>query len=130
MTTKIKMFGTCNDTDKWAVCVDGYFGLFADKVSAERVYDMIGGTDGSDGLADTAFGSCCILSPGYRPNIGEWEQWQGGMDYISLHRAISIEDYIVKTPIRLNYKVLPQTSTVKDRLQLKRFFGDMLGNLY
>lgn len=126
---KIKMFATHNDTDKYAVCVDGYFGLFDTEAEAKRVWDMIGGTSGSDGLADTAFGSASFLRPGHVVKFYDESEPDGGFDRISDHQPIDIKGYIVKTPLRLEHKVLINRGTTKERLQFKRFFGDMFGNI-
>lgn len=60
---KISMFSTDNDTDKYAVCVDGYFELFETSEEANRVYELTGGVDGEDGASGTPFGSVSLLPP-------------------------------------------------------------------
>jgi hypothetical protein len=125
--TKISMFATSNDTDRWAVCVDGYFGLFAGQPEAERVYSLIGGHEGDDGLADTAFGSAQLLPPGHVAKfIGGWIP-ESGISLISEHRAIDIDGYIRKQPIRQALQSRSDflaTGTTKDRLRAKRWFAD------
>lgn len=62
--SRIPMFATCNDTDRFAVCVDGRFGLFSSREDAERVYALIGGRDEEGELEETPFGSAALLPPG------------------------------------------------------------------
>ena len=65
-TADVQIFATHNSTNRHAVLIDGRFGLFDDLAEAERVYDLIGGDDGSDGLAETPFGSCQLVPAGYQ----------------------------------------------------------------
>jgi hypothetical protein len=123
----LPMFGTENDTNKWAVAVDGYFGLFDDKATAEKVYQSIGGYDGADGLAGTGFSSAQILPPHYKPvYIGGWEP-SGGIAKLSEYRAIDIADYIRKRPMRQQRNYTEKERTLAGRLADKKFMRDFFG---
>jgi hypothetical protein len=104
---KINEFATHNDTDMWAVCVDGFFGLFADKAEAQKVYESVGGDEGDDGLAETCFGSACLLPPHYVCKFYDGTEPKGGFDRISAHRPIDIAGYIKKHAERaqLNFEM-------------------------
>ena len=74
---RIPMFATRNDTDQFAVCVDGRFGLFPSREDAERVYALIGGRNEEGELEETPFGSAVLLPPGgggnrTRANLSEF----------------------------------------------------------
>jgi len=126
---KIRMFATANDTDKWAVCVDGFFGLFDDKTAAVKVYNLIGGESNED-LGDTAFGSCQILPPGARMwKVECTNPWNPEDDRISEHRAINIEDYIRKVPVRRSRRSFYQPTTPSERLATKKFFSGFFGEV-
>lgn len=122
MKTRIPMFATANDTDQWAVCVDGYFGLFATQAEAQRVYGLI--CAAGQHFDDTAFGSCQLLHPGYRPlnglsaTLGEPQDMTEAV--LSQRRAIDIEGYILKRPARQARQYRPEQTTAAQRLAEKR----------
>jgi len=105
--SKIEMFATENDTDLWAVAVDGFFGLFKTKTEADKVYSLIGGTDDDSGdqLAETAFGAAQQIPPRYKPKNAKCK--------ISDFTPINIKDYITKHASRdmKNWKL----KTLKER---------------
>lgn len=102
MERELSAFATRNNTDKWAIVVDGQYGLFATKDEAVKVYNLVGGADGSDGLADTPFGSCNILPPNSRPN---WlPQFQAEMEA----EELDITDY---TPIDITSYIIDHWAT-------------------
>lgn len=87
LRTAIPIFASQNDTDYFAVCVDSRFGLFPTREEAERVYALIGGYDGDDGLAETPFGSAMLIPPdgGCRNST---------RDKLSAFAPVDIEAYI------------------------------------
>lgn len=124
MKNKVRVFATENDTNFFAVIVDGFFGLFATKGEADAAYANISRKHHFD---DSPFGSCEFLPPmtilkyvgGYMP--------ESGLDKISAHKAIDISNYIEKSwnkPVRYT----EDTSTPAERLawkkQAKLFFGE------
>lgn len=90
-SNKIPMFATANNTNKWAVCVDGKFGLFDNKEEADKCYETA--TKEND-ISDSPFGSMQLIGPGYRPI----NMLAGGEDmtraYLSDFEPIDIEKYI------------------------------------
>lgn len=122
------MFATSNDTDKWAVCVDGFFGLFKNKSEAENAYSEIGGCDGSDGLAETPFESAELLAP--NTHIKE-EPWGGWKCHTKLSEKVEINilDYIKKGwsksyPNRLRHEEVwkPAFQRLSEARKLRAFF--------
>ena len=65
-SNQIPMFATANDTDQWAVAVDGFYELFQSEEEARAVYKSLGASPGENGLDDTPFGSAQILHPRWR----------------------------------------------------------------
>ncbi len=61
---KVQMFATENDTDKWAVLVDGYFELFDTQSAALGMWTALGLQEEAE---DTVFGSFNLLEPGFSP---------------------------------------------------------------
>jgi len=96
---RINEFSTYNDTDKFALFVSGYFGLFDTKEEAEEVYKLIFKYD--QDFDSTPFGSACILEPQYEPKYIDDRTWQYR---VSEHRPIDIKNYILKRHIRSNNK--------------------------
>lgn len=90
---KISMFATANPTDKWAVCVDGMYGLYDDEAEALTVYNTTGGYDGDDGAAGTPFGSAQFLPPHYVP-INRLTGEPMVKTRLSITGAIDIKEYI------------------------------------
>jgi hypothetical protein len=74
----INMFATENDTKQFAVCIDGYFGLFDTEEEAKRVFKLIPNVDSA------FFSRPKILKPGFVPIITK----------LSNHEAINIEAYL------------------------------------
>jgi hypothetical protein len=82
----ISMFATENDTDKWVVAVDGYFGLFDTEKEADQVYEMIKSKY-------NWYNSAQIIEPQHKIS----DTWSGELpDKISLHTPIDIKDYIIR----------------------------------
>lgn len=79
------MFSTENDTPYYAVCVDGYFGLFTDKESAIDVYMRIGSID------DSPFGCAQFLPPHFKPKFIDGSLPESKL---SEHKSIDIAKYI------------------------------------
>lgn len=127
--TTISMFATQNDTDQWAVTVDGLFGLFTTETKAQDAYNATGGHDGSDGLADTPFGSSQLLAPGYTPY--DWRGDDMTETRLSERRAIDICDYIRKTRDRALLRVsLPMpTRPAWQRLADRRAWASLYDGL-
>jgi hypothetical protein len=93
------MFATHNDTDKWAVCVDGFFGLVETEEEAMALdRDILRGSSApeTDELCETPFGSAAVLRPGYVARFFDGSEPEGGFDRISAHDPIDIADYISK----------------------------------
>lgn len=107
------MFLTTNDTPSWAIAVDGFFGLFDDQIEALAVWSAIGGVQGSDGLAETAFGSAQILRPG--------ESRKTDKANLSAYQPIDISNYVKRHKSRRPAYVSPAT-TPAQRLEWRRFF--------
>ncbi len=127
--TKIKMFGTHNDTDKWVVAVDGWFGLFSTLKQANTAYDIVGGDEGSDGLAETPFGSAQIMPPHHIIKFRDGYAPDGGFDYISKHKPIDIVGYIRKQWTKMkSYSPTTELKTAKQRLEQKIFMKQFFGN--
>jgi hypothetical protein len=112
---KIKMFATANDTEKWVLCVDGYFGTFETKDECIAARKLIGDCDKH--FDDTPFGSVAILTPMSAPYFVD-PNWRPELDLISEHQAIDIVGYIIKQQRRDYWK--PDTRTAKERLADKR----------
>lgn len=126
-TEKINMFGTNNDTDKYVVAVDGYFGVFDNKKDAEKAYNMIGGYEGSDGLAETPFGSAQFMPPKFTMKYRQGFEPREGMDLISKHKPINIVTYIKKKYERSKRPLDARITTAKQRLDQKRFMKEFFG---
>lgn len=88
--TDISMFAIHNDTDKWAVIVDGRIGLYDSEAEAEKIYDMVGGDPNvvGDELSETPFGASQILRPGFKcencyheehDNLSDYENMAGDL---------------------------------------------------
>jgi hypothetical protein len=86
---KIEMFATHNDTDQYAICADGYFGLFDTRELAEQCYALV------DEICESGCGSMQMLPPGYEPRnrlaLGKPVMTQSRL---SESRAIDIAHYI------------------------------------
>lgn len=102
--TKIPTFATENDTDFWVVVVDDFFGIFKTKNEAKDVYEMIGGEDGDDGLAETPFGASQLMPPRYKPKNVLDKNWEPEAK-ISDFKPIDIKSYIQKTYKRDKYRL-------------------------
>lgn len=59
------MFATINDTNKWAVAIDGYYQLFDSKNDADNFYE----SSIPEYIEDSCFGSAMILPPQYIPKF-------------------------------------------------------------
>jgi len=95
---KIPMFATANNTQKWALCIDGHFGLFESKESAESLF--LNALPEGEYIDNTAFGSIDILPPGFRPKnnlaklLGEPDDMTRAL--LSEYTPIDVANYIRK----------------------------------
>ncbi len=88
---KTGMFGTENDTDKWAILVDGYFELFNTEEEASKMWEALGLNVRY--AEDTLFGSFDILKPGFVPTyINDWVP-PSGIDKLSGKKETNLLDY-------------------------------------
>lgn len=127
--TTIPMFSTANDTELFAVAVDGKFGFFSSREQAALVYDSI--CSPGQHFDDSCFGACQLLPPGYRPInglAGPGEPNEMTEALLSEHRAIDIADYIAKRSGRLQRRPLPQ-QTLAQRLGWRKWNREMFGSL-
>ena len=92
MKTEIKIFATHNSTAKWAIVVDERIGLYDSQAEADRVYTMIGGDNGSDGLSGTPFGSCQLIPPRHECNGCSHASHSDIADFVA--QASDIESYV------------------------------------
>lgn len=67
-------FCTANSTNKYAVVIDGYFGLFDTLEQADDAWGETGG-EGGDDCGDTPFGYCELLPP----NINQTRDYLGNI---------------------------------------------------
>lgn len=61
---RIPMFATKNDTDKWALAIDGVFGFCKSQQHAYQLFETIGE------IGESPFGCCQVLPPHYCPING------------------------------------------------------------
>lgn len=113
----IKMFATNNSTAKWAVCVDGIFGLFDTKEKAESVYALIGNS-----IDDSPFGSCQMLPPGHVCKYINGWQPEGGCDDVATKPQANIEHYIRKN---LAKKFIPALPTAVEQYHTRKAFAEL-----
>jgi len=117
----VSTYAINNNTDKWAVIVDGYFGLFDSKEKANMVWDMIGGSDDEDGLAETPFGDAELLPP-YYPKNKSRSDINGAITYISDYKPIDIENYIKKAQHKYRY-IMPKEKEYTPKEKLAMYGG-------
>ena len=117
---KIDMFDTENDTGKWVVAVDGYFGFFDSKDKAQAAMKRAIPDDMH--FDDTVFGSIWIIPPNYKPK-DRWDKSKP-LKKISDHKAIDIAGYIKKRPEREWRNFKEPSTTPKERLQNKKMWQD------
>lgn len=124
MKNKVRIFATENDTNFFAVIVDGFFGLFATKGEADAAYANISRKQHFD---DSPFGSCEFLPPMTIPKYVGGYMPEGGLDKLSDHKAIDIANYIARSWSKPS-KYIEDKSTPAERLAYKKawkeFFGD------
>lgn len=119
---KIQPFATYNDSDKWVIIVDNYFGYFDNEEKANEIYNLVGGTEESDGLAETLFCNCEILPPNYCPKNYKVKC----SDCI----AIDIVNYIKKTQERVGYRLWLFENKERNSLTLKQRYKGILCDLF
>lgn len=128
---RIPMFATANDTDQYAVCVDGRFGLFTTKEEAVRVYQLASPITGEG--YDTHFGSCEFLPPHTRPMMDLGLAAKLGEDpdmtkaCISELRSIDIESYIRKNPERFKRNYTPERITAQEHIARIKTMRELTG---
>lgn len=119
-----RTWGLYNDTDRYAVVVDGYLGLYATHREAASVYASVVPPDQI--IDDTCHGTCALLPPG-----------KGVQDSDSINisacQAIDLIDYLAKRPARFHRHfdrteiAKRNVETTANRLARQRWFKDFFG---
>lgn len=101
-----------NDTGKYALQVNFFFGLFDSKEEAQQAYHTV--FDQYDSIDDSPYGSIGILPPGYRETF----RTAKGTEELHLSelQAVNIVDYAVKNPQRRNARLGLTASESIDKL--------------
>ncbi len=121
-----------NNTNMWAVIVDGRFNLFKTKAEATAVWDSVGRGPVSDELSETPFGSANLLPPGYEPNSEQikWAENEGiAIGKLSDYRTIDIANYVKQRPVRAIRSYKPERRTARQKLSDRKSFEDIFGRL-
>lgn len=122
---KNSAFCTANSTDKHAVVVDGYFGLFGTSAEADQAWSILGGEGGND-CGDTPFGYCQQIPPA----VTETKDYLGNVttkaDLVNFE-PIDIVRYIQLRHARSNYNPDPMADRTPGRIlemaEMTRLWG-------
>lgn len=110
MNNKVEMFVTVNDTNKWAVIVDGYYQLFDSQAQAEAIYGKLV----PDGIESSNFGSIQLLPPHYAPAAANPKRPLGKLDQISLHEPTDLLAYAEKMERELQERIAKRRAESKN----------------
>ena len=103
-----------NDTKKWIVLIDKFYGVFETKEQANEVYSLIGN------IEESPFGSSFLFPPDY---IYETFTGYKSKNKISDFKPIDIKRYIIKNIEKpFNPPFVSKVERYKQRKEIKNFF--------